>query len=89
MLNPLPQEPEQYEIGQMSREQKKRLNESIRNYKPERQKTPAGEFETLANAISASDYDKAGLARAENYMKVAAAIRDEVATRRSRVVKAA
>lgn len=25
--------PEQYEIGQMSREQRKRLNENIRNYK--------------------------------------------------------
>lgn len=76
-----PEEPEQYEIGQMSREQKKRLNESIRNYKPVRQKSPADVFEWLANAITASVCDKVDLERAENYMKVAAAIRDESAIR--------
>ena len=81
--------PEQYEIGQMSREQKKRLNESIRNYKPKQQKSPADVFESLANAITASDCDKADQDRAEKYMKVAAAIRDEVATRRSSVVEVA
>lgn len=83
-----PEDPEQYEIGQMSREQKKRLNESIRNYKPERQKSPADVFESLANAITASDCDKVDLVRAENYMKVAAAIRDEAAIRCLSVVKA-
>lgn len=82
------EEPEQYEIGQMGHEQKKRLNESIKNYKPERQKSPADVFESLANAITASDCEKADLARAENYMKVAAAIRDEAAIRRLSVVKA-
>lgn len=88
-VNPPPEDPEQYEIGQMSREQKKRLNESIRNYKPKQQKSPADVFESLANAIAASDCDKADLERAENYMKVAAAIREESATRRSSVVEAA
>ncbi|HDG1685946.1 TPA: replication endonuclease [Kluyvera cryocrescens] len=83
-----PEDPEQYEIGQMSSEQKKRLNESIRNYKPERQKSSADVFESLANAIAASDYDKADQARAESYMKVAAAIRDESATRRNSVAEA-
>ncbi|WP_369463789.1 hypothetical protein [Citrobacter braakii] len=73
----------------MSREQKKRLNESIRNYKPKQQKSPADVFESLANAIAASDCDKADQERAENYMKVAAAIREESATRRSSVVEAA
>ncbi|RTP90040.1 hypothetical protein EKN34_08010 [Enterobacter asburiae] len=82
------EEPEQYEIGQMSREQKKLLNESIRNYRPERQKSPAEVFEYLANAITALDCDNVDLARAENYMKVAAAICDEVALRRPSVVEA-
>lgn len=88
MKNLPPEDPEQYEIGQMSREQKKRLNESIRNYIAERHKSPADVFESLANAITASDCYEADQARAENYMKVAAAIRDEAATRRSSAVEA-
>ncbi|MHA1161117.1 replication endonuclease [Enterobacter kobei] len=88
-VNPPPEEPEQYEIGQMSRDQKKRLNESIRKYKPERQKSPADVFESLAIAITASDCEKADLARAENYMKVAAAIRDEAAIRRISIAEVA
>ncbi|WP_239664040.1 hypothetical protein [Enterobacter cloacae] len=45
--NSLPEGPEQYEIGQMTHEQKKRLNESIRNYKSERQKSPADRIAAL------------------------------------------
>ncbi len=85
--NSPPVEPEQYEIGQMTREQKKRLNESLRNFKPERQKSPADVFESLASAITASDCDEVDQARAENYMKVAAAIRNEVPTRKNSTVK--
>ncbi|HRM42350.1 MAG TPA: replication endonuclease, partial [Escherichia coli] len=75
--NSPPVEPEQYEIGQMTHEQKKRLNESIRNYKPERQKSPADEFEALANAITASDCDDIEQARAESYLKVAQELRQQ------------
>ncbi|MFC7508582.1 hypothetical protein ACFQUX_17940 [Pantoea stewartii] len=71
----------------MTREQKKRLNESLRNFKPERQKSPADVFESLASAITASDCDEVDQARAENYMKVAAAIRNEVPTRKNSTVK--
>ncbi|EPY8419076.1 replication endonuclease [Klebsiella pneumoniae] len=85
--NSPPVEPEQYEIGQMTREQKKRLNESLRNFKPERQKSPADVFESLASAITASDCDDVDQARAENYMKVAAAIRNEVPTRKNSTVQ--
>lgn len=70
-VNPSLVEPEQYEIGQMSSEQKKRLNESIRNYKSKPQKSPAAVFEELAYAITASDCDENVQARAESYLKVA------------------
>lgn len=85
--NPPPVEPEQYEIGQMTREQKKRLNESLRNFKPERQKSPADVFESLACTITASDCDEVDQARAESYMKVAAAIRNEVPTLKNSTVQ--
>lgn len=88
VVNSPTEDPEQYEIGQMSLEQKKRLNESIRNHKPKQQKSPADVFESLANAIAASDCDKADQERAENYMKVAVAIRDESATRRNSAAEA-
>lgn len=78
-----PDEPEQYEIGQMTREQKKRFNETLRNYKPERQKSPADVFESLASAITSSDFDEVDQARAESYMKVAAAIRKESPARKN------
>lgn len=75
--NSLPEGPEQYEIGQMTHEQKKRLNESIRNYKSERQKSPADEFEELANAITALYCDDIEQARAESYLKVAQELRQQ------------
>ncbi|EFG4451655.1 TPA: hypothetical protein ACM6YW_004301 [Escherichia coli] len=72
--------PEQYEIGQMSREQRKRLNENIRNYKTERQKSPAEQFEALAYSITNGDCTDFDWARAENYLKAAQTIRDEEIT---------
>lgn len=72
-----PDEPEQYEIGQMTREQKMRLNEALRNYKPERRKSPADEFEALAHAITAGDCDDTQQARAEGYLKVAQTLRQQ------------
>ncbi|KFB97173.1 phage replication protein [Citrobacter freundii ATCC 8090 = MTCC 1658 = NBRC 12681] len=69
--NSQPSDPEQYEIGQLTCEQQKRLNESIRNYKSERKKSPAYEFEALANAIMTYDNDDIEQARVESYLKVA------------------
>ncbi|HBK3302467.1 hypothetical protein I5679_18890 [Citrobacter koseri] len=71
------EDPEQYEIGQMSYEQEKRLNESIRTYKPERKKSPADVFENLAYAITTSDCDEIVQARAESYLKVARELRHQ------------
>lgn len=76
-LNPPLEEPEQYEIGRVSREQKRQLNESIRNYKPARQKSPAEEFEALAYSITNGDCTDFDLTRAESYLKAAQAIREE------------
>lgn len=74
--NNLPiEEPEQYEIGQMNQEQKKRFNESIINYKPPRQRSYADEFESLAYAITTSDCDDIEQARVESYLKVAQELR--------------
>lgn len=70
-----PDEPEQLEIGQMTREQKKRLSESLKNYRPERQQSPIAMFESMASAIMSADCDNADQARAEIYMKAAAAMR--------------
>ncbi|MEZ0583283.1 replication endonuclease [Erwinia sp. STN24] len=77
-----PPEPEQLEIGRLSREQRKRMIENLRNYQPQRQRSPVEDFESLANAITASGCDEVDQARAENYMKVAATIRQEATTRK-------
>ncbi|MGT8566623.1 replication endonuclease [Klebsiella oxytoca] len=69
------EEPEQYEIGQMTREQRKRFTESVRNYKPDRQKSPADEFEEMAFALTLGDCSEAERERAETYMKVAEELR--------------
>ncbi|MHA1000554.1 replication endonuclease [Leclercia pneumoniae] len=76
-INPTSEEPEQYEIGQMSREQKKRLNESIRNYKPGRRKSPADVFEDLAYALTTTDCDEIVQARAESYLQVSQELRQQ------------
>jgi len=82
-----PPEPEQLEINQLSREQRKRMIENLRNYRPQRQKSPAEDFESLARVITASGCDEVERARAENYMKVAAAIRSEAAIRKISTVE--
>lgn len=71
------EEPEQYKIGQMNQDQKKRFNKSIRNYRPSRQKSCADEFELLTYAITASDCDDIEQARAESYLKVAQELRHQ------------
>lgn len=73
----LSNDPEQYEIGQMTWEQRKQLNESLRNFKTTRQKSFADEFEGLANVITSGDCDEYAQARAESYMKAAHQIRQQ------------
>ncbi|MCF8586610.1 replication endonuclease [Enterobacter asburiae] len=70
-------QPEQFEIGQLSREQIKQIAEDTRNHKSKQLTSPADQFEALALSITAgdcSDYDRT---RAESYMKAAHAIRLE------------
>lgn len=70
-------QPEQFEIGQLSRDQKKQIAEDIRNHKSNQRVSPVDQFEALALSITAgdcSDYDRT---RAESYMKAAHAIRQE------------
>lgn len=81
--------PEQFEIGQLTREQRKQLRESLHNDKPQRRKSPADEFERLAYSLKlgdGSDYDQY---LAESYLKVAAAIRNEAPTRKNSTVQLA
>lgn len=70
-------QPEQFEIGQLSRDQREQIAEDIRNHKSNQRVSPADLFEALALSITAgdcSDYDRA---RAESYMKAAHALRLE------------
>ncbi|MCU6592466.1 replication endonuclease [Klebsiella pneumoniae] len=69
------EEPEQFEIGQLTRDQRKQVFESIRNYKPSRQKSPADEFEELARSITSGDCSEYDTRRAESYLKAAHEIR--------------
>lgn len=71
------EQPEQFEIGQLSRDQRKQIADDIRNHKSNQRVSPADQFEALALSITAgdcSDYDRT---RAESYMKAAHAIRQE------------
>lgn len=69
--------PEQFEIGQLSRAQRKQIAEDIRNHKSNQPLSPADQFEALALSITAGDCTDYDRARAENYMKAAHAIRQE------------
>ncbi len=70
-------QPEQFEIGQLSREQRKQIAEDIRNHKSNQRVSPADQFEALALSITAGDCTDYDRARAESYMKAAHAIRQE------------
>lgn len=67
--------PEQFEIGQLTRDQRKQVFESIRNYKPPQKKSPADEFEALAYSITSGDCSEYDNQRAESYLKAAHEIR--------------
>ena len=70
-------QPEQFEIGQLSRDQRKQIAEDIRNHKSHQRVSPADQFEALALSITAGDCTDYDRARAESYMKAAHAIRQE------------
>ncbi|MEQ0876802.1 replication endonuclease [Enterobacter vonholyi] len=70
-------QPEQFEIGQLSRDQRKQIEEDIRNHKSNQRVSPADQFETLALSITAGDCTDYDRARAESYMKAAHALRQE------------
>ncbi|MGR7280841.1 replication endonuclease [Klebsiella aerogenes] len=69
------EEPEQFEIGQLTREQRKQVFESIHNHKSQRHKSPADEFEALAYSITVGDCTEYDTRRAESYLKAAHEIR--------------
>ncbi|WP_234781683.1 replication endonuclease [Enterobacter hormaechei] len=70
-------QPEQFEIGQLSRDQRKQIAEDIRNHKSNQRVSPADQFEALALSITAGDCTGYDRARAESYLKAAHAIRQE------------
>ncbi|HBR8416456.1 TPA: replication endonuclease [Klebsiella pneumoniae subsp. pneumoniae] len=70
-------QPEQFEIGQLSRDQRKQIEEDIRNHKSNQRVSPADQFETLALSITAGDCTDYDRARAESYMKAAHALRQQ------------
>ncbi|MGW8843201.1 replication endonuclease [Enterobacter hormaechei] len=70
-------QPEQFEIGQLSRDQRKQIAEDIRNHKSSHSVSPADQFEALALSITAGDCTDYDRARAESYMKAAHEIRQE------------
>lgn len=68
-------EPEQLEIGQKPASRRKQLADSLRNHKPERKKSPAEEFETLAYAITSGECTELERQRAESYLRAAQSLR--------------
>lgn len=70
-------QPEQFEIGQLRRDQRKQIQENLSNYKSNQRLSPADQFEALALSITAGDCTDYDRARAESYMKTAHAIRQE------------
>ncbi|QLP00730.1 replication endonuclease [Enterobacter hormaechei] len=70
-------QPEQFEIGKLSRDQRKRIAEDISNHNSNQRVSPADQFEALALSITAGDCTDYDRARAESYMKAAHAIRQE------------
>ncbi|WP_024911022.1 replication endonuclease [Chania multitudinisentens] len=68
-------EPEQLAFEQPTRAQRNRLQTSLHSEPPQRRKSPADDFELLAQAIvsgECSDYDRS---RADSYLRTACAIR--------------
>nr|DAI86123.1 MAG TPA: Replication associated protein [Bacteriophage sp.] len=70
-------QPEQFEIGQLSRDQRKQIAEAVRNYKSNQCVSSADQFEALALSITAGDYSEYDQSRAESYMIVAQELRQQ------------
>ncbi|EJT5104035.1 replication endonuclease [Escherichia coli] len=70
-------DPEQFEIGQMTRDQKKQIAEDLKNHKQTQRVSPADEFEALAYSITAGECSEYDRARAESYLKAAHEIRQQ------------
>lgn len=70
-------QPELFEIGQLSQDQRKQISEDLRNHKSNKRVSPADQFVSLAFSIIAGDCTDYDRARAESYMKVADAIRQD------------
>ncbi|QKJ59488.1 MULTISPECIES: replication endonuclease [Serratia] len=68
-------EPEQMAFGQPTRSQRKRLQTSLHNDQPLRKKSPADEFEALAQAALTGDCADSDRDRADSYLRAAHAIR--------------
>lgn len=73
-------QPEQFEIGQLSRDQRKQIAEAVRNYKSNQCVSSADQFEALALSITAGDYSEYDQSRAESYMRVAQELRQQKKT---------
>ncbi|BBJ59302.1 phage replication protein [Enterobacter asburiae] len=71
------EEPEQFEIGQLTRKQRKQLCENLQKFKSTRKKSPADEFEELAHSITSGECSEYDILRAESYLKTAHAIRQQ------------
>lgn len=69
------EEPEQFEIGQLTREQRKQVLGGIHTHKQQRHKSPADEFEALAYSITVGDCTEYDTRRAESYLKAVQEIR--------------
>ncbi|HBK4842252.1 replication endonuclease [Enterobacter asburiae] len=69
--------PEQIAIGQLSRDQRKKIADDLINHKSNQRLSPADHFETLAYSITAYDCTDFDRDRAESYLKAAHAIRQE------------
>lgn len=76
-VSPGDTEPEQFEIGQMTRDQKKQIAEDLKNHKQTQRVSPADEFEALAYSITAGECSEYDRARAESYLKAAHEIRQQ------------
>lgn len=83
--SPPSDKPEQLSFGELTRKQRRQVRESLHSHKPQRQKSPADEFERLAHALTLGEYSDNERSLAESYMRVAAAIRNEVSTRKNSI----
>ncbi|ATM78956.1 replication protein [Serratia fonticola] len=68
-------EPEQLAFGELTRAQRKQLQASLHNDQQQRKKSPADEFEALAQAALAGDCTDSDRDRADSYLRAAHAIR--------------